>query len=207
MSGNILKKGSRLVVATHNPGKIVEIGQLLAPFGLEIVSSGELGISEPDETGSTFAENACQKALHSARAANLPALADDSGLTVEALGGRPGIYSARWGGESKDFAMAMERVNRELEDAGAINEEQRRASFVCTLALAWPDGQCETFEGRVDGHIVWPPRGEGGFGYDPIFMPHGHDMTFGQMDPDKKQAMSHRANAFRLFVEKKLTST
>lgn len=196
----MLKKGDRLVVATHNPGKVVEIGALLAPYGMEAVSAGDLGISEPDETGVTFAENACQKAVHSAKASGLPALADDSGLEVEALGGDPGIYSARWGGPKKDFQMAMERVHKELEAAGAITPEQRRANFICVLALSDPDGNCTVYEGKVFGTIAWPMRGPNGFGYDPIFIPEGHDITFGEMDPAKKQKMSHRARAFEAFT-------
>jgi XTP/dITP diphosphohydrolase len=203
-SGKVLRKGDRMVVATHNPGKVAEIAHLLAPHGLEAVSAGDLGISEPPETGSTFAENACQKAVHSASASGLPALADDSGLVVDALDGAPGIYSARWGGESKDFVAAMERVNRELEERGALTPVQRSANFTCALALAWPDGECEIFEGKVFGHIVWPPRGENGFGYDPFFVPAGHAITFGEMVPAGKHEMSHRANAFKLFAQKAL---
>jgi len=196
----MLKRGDRLVVATHNPGKVREIGELLAPYGMEAVSAGELDISEPEETGVTFAQNACQKAMHSAKACGLPALADDSGLEVAALGGEPGIYSARWGGEAKDFDMAMRRVHEELEAKGAHTPEQRRANFICVLALAFPgEEECRLFEGKVFGHITWPKRGAHGFGYDPIFTPEGHDITFGEMDPDKKQLMSHRARAFELF--------
>ncbi len=196
----MLKKGDRLVVATHNPGKVVEIGELLAPHGLQVVSAGDLGISEPDETGDTFADNACQKAVHSAKNSGLPALADDSGLEVEALGGQPGIYSARWGGAEKDFTMAMKRVCDELEARGATTPAQRRANFTCALALAWPDGECSVYEGRVFGTITWPMRGSHGFGYDPIFVPDGHDVTFGEMDPARKHEMSHRARAFEKFV-------
>ncbi len=201
----MLKKGDRLVVATHNPGKVREIGDLLAPFGMQAVSAGDLNISEPDETGITFAENACQKALHSASNSGLPALADDSGLEVEALGGQPGIYSARWGGPDKDFAMAMARVHRELEAAGALSPEQRAANFICVLALALPDGTCSTYEGKVFGSIAWPMRGEHGFGYDPIFVPKDHDITFGEMDPVKKHLMSHRARAFEIFTRECLS--
>jgi len=196
----MLKKGDRLVVATHNPGKVREIGDLLAPYGMQAVSAGELGISEPDETGATFAENACQKAVHSAIGSGLPALADDSGLEVAALGGQPGIYSARWGGPDKDFPMAMERVHNELEAVGATSPEQRAANFICVLALALPDGTCRTYEGKVFGSITWPMRGGHGFGYDPIFVPGGFDITFGEMDPDKKHLMSHRARAFEAFI-------
>jgi XTP/dITP diphosphohydrolase len=196
----MLKRGDRLVVATHNPGKVREIGELLAPYGMQAVSAGELGISEPEETGSTFADNACLKARHSAEASGLPALADDSGLEVHALGGDPGIYSARWGGPAKDFKLAMKKVADLLAETGAVTPEERRANFTCALALAFPDGSCRIFEGKVFGHIVWPMRGTRGFGYDPIFVPDGHDITFGEMDPDQKHTMSHRARAFALFV-------
>jgi len=191
-----LDKGSRLVVASHNQGKVREIRDLLAPFSIDVVSAGDLGLPEPEETGATFAENAAIKALASATGANLPALADDSGLAVEALGGDPGIYSARWAGPSKDFAVAM----RKVEDA-LTGHADRRAHFVCALCLAWPDGHTETFEGRVDGTLVWPPRGDKGFGYDPMFQPEGEAITFGAMEPAAKHAMSHRARAFRLLVE------
>ncbi len=197
----MLKKGDKLVVATHNPGKVREIGDLLAPYGMQAVSAGERGISEPDETGVTFAQNACQKAVHSANSSGLPALADDSGLEVEALGGQPGIYSARWGGPQKDFAMAMERVHTELEAAAATTPQQRAANFICVLALALPDGTCTTYEGKVSGSITWPMRGLHGFGYDPIFVPKGHEITFGEMDPVKKHQMSHRARAFAAFTK------
>jgi XTP/dITP diphosphohydrolase len=189
--------GRRLVIASHNQGKVREIGELLAPFGVEVASAGELGLPEPEETGTTFLANAELKARAAAQAAGLPALADDSGLAVDALGGQPGIYSARWAGASRDFGAAMERVNRELAHAGAA---QRRAHFVCALSLAWPDGDCESFEGKVFGTIVWPPRGEHGFGYDPIFQPDGETITFGEMEPARKHAMSHRADAFRQLV-------
>ncbi len=201
----MLKKGDKLVVATHNPGKVREIDVLLAPFGMQAVSAGELGISEPDETGVTFAENACQKAVHSAKTSGLPALADDSGLEVDALGGQPGIYSARWGGAQKDFQMAMERVHRELEAVGATTPEQRKANFICVLALARPDGTCTVYEGKVFGSIAWPMRGEHGFGYDPIFVPDGFDITFGEMDPAQKHEMSHRARAFEVFRREALS--
>lgn len=191
-----LDKGSRLVVASHNQGKVREIRDLLAPFSIDVVSAGDLDLPEPEETGVTFGENAALKALASATAANLPALADDSGLAVEALNGAPGIYSARWAGPSKDFMVAMRKVEDEL--AGT---EDRRAHFVCALCLAWPDGHTETFEGRVDGTLVWPPRGDQGFGYDPVFQPEDHTITFGEMDPAAKHAMSHRARAFAQLVE------
>lgn len=191
----------KLLVASHNPGKVREINALIEPFGLEAVSAAELNIPEPVEDGDTFAANAAIKALACAKAANMPALSDDSGLEVDALGGEPGIYSARWGGENKDFDMAMEKVHLALEKAGATSAEQRKANFTCALCLAWPDGETQVFEGKVFGHITWPMRGENGFGYDAIFVPDGYDITFGEMDPDKKHAMSHRANAFKLFVE------
>lgn len=181
----------RLVLASHNPGKLREIAALLEPFGLEVVSAAELGLPEPEETGQTFMENARLKALTAAIGAQLPALADDSGLAVAALAGAPGIYSARWAGPDKDFAAAMQRVERELGD-----HPDRRARFVCALSLAWPDGHSEDFEGRAEGSLVFPPRGERGFGYDPIFLPEGHDITFAEMEPEKKHAISHRARAF-----------
>jgi XTP/dITP diphosphohydrolase len=190
-------EGGKLVVASHNAGKVREIGDLLAPFGIETVSAGELGLEEPEETGDTFRANAELKALAAAKAANLPALADDSGLCVNALNGAPGIYSARWAGPSKDFEFAMEKLRRGMLEAGPVDVG---AHFICGLALAWPDGHIEYFEGRVDGELTWPPRGEKGFGYDPIFIPEGHDITFGEMEPDAKHAMSHRADAFRQLV-------
>ena len=188
----------KLVIATHNEGKLREIRALLAPFGVELVSAGSLDIPEPAETGTTFAANAELKARFSADLAGLPALADDSGLCVEALNGDPGIFSARWAGESRDFGLAMELVEEHLGRAG--EEAGRDAHFVCALSLCWPDGHVETFEGRVDGHLVWPPRGTHGFGYDPMFQPWGHATTFGEMDPDAKHAMSHRADAFAKLV-------
>jgi XTP/dITP diphosphohydrolase len=184
----------RLVLATHNPGKVVEIADLLRPFRAEVVSAGALGLPEPDETEATFTGNAELKARAAALASGLPALADDSGLAVPALGGAPGIYSARWAGPGKDFRTAMERVQREL-GAG-----DRRAYFVCALSLCWPDGHLETVEGRCHGSLVWPPRGDRGFGYDPMFVPDGHAATFGEMEPAAKHAMSHRADAFRQLV-------
>ena len=195
-----LEKGARLVVASHNPGKVREIDDLLRPLGVAAVSAGALGLPEPVEDGATFAENALIKARAAASASGLPALADDSGLCVDALGGEPGIHSARWGGPDKDFAMAMRKVEDRLRQEGATTPERRKAHFACALALAWPDGEAEVFEGRVHGHLVWPPRGERGFGYDPVFQPHGHDITFAEMDPRKKHAMSHRARAFEKFL-------
>ncbi|MEW5728315.1 MAG: RdgB/HAM1 family non-canonical purine NTP pyrophosphatase [Pseudomonadota bacterium] len=188
-------KGGKLVIASHNAGKVREIGELLAPHGAAVVSAGALGLDEPEETGSTFVANAELKARAAAIASGLPALADDSGLAVDALGGDPGIYSARWAGPSKDFGAAMALVHDKM---GASAD--RRARFVCALALAWPDGHCETFEGVVEGEIVWPPRGTRGFGYDPFFQPLGHAETFGEMDPAAKHAISHRADAFRKLV-------
>lgn len=196
----------RIVVATHNPGKLVEMRGLLSPFGVEAVSAGELGLPEPDETGTMFAENAAIKARAAAGAAGLPALADDSGLCVDALDGAPGLFSARWGGPSKDFAQAMARVEDELSRRGAAGPEARRAHFMSALVIAWPDGHERLFEGRVFGHLVRPPRGGLGFGYDPMFRPDGHERTFGEMSSDEKhgidfalpdpQPLSHRARAF-----------
>jgi XTP/dITP diphosphohydrolase len=188
----------KLVIASHNPGKVREIRALLGPYGIEPVSAAELDLPEPEETGTTFVANAELKALQAADLSGLPALSDDSGLCVEALGNEPGIFSARWAGESKDFAVAMQRVEDRL--AALPPETGRDAHFVCALALARPDGHVEWFEGRTDGTLVWPPRGEHGFGYDPMFLPNGHQETFGEMDPAAKHAMSHRADAFRQLV-------
>jgi len=242
-----LTAGTRLVVASHNPGKIREFRALLAPFRIEVISAGELGLPEPEETGDTFAENARIKALAAAIAAQLPALSDDSGLEVAALDGAPGVVSARWAGPGKDFGAAMARVERELQGKGAgiasstnsspgvvaavggavarkevggavarkevggavakkestgAVANQRRANFTAALCLAWPDGAAEVFEGKVFGTLVWPPRGNRGFGYDPMFLADGEKETFGEMDPDRKHAISHRARAFKLFVER-----
>jgi len=191
-------EGKKLVVASHNKGKVREIRELLVPFGVETISAGELDLDEPEETGTTFKANAELKALAAARASGVPALADDSGLCVDGLGGEPGIYSARWAGPSKDFAIAMEKVEQELK---AHKATTRAAHFTCALSLAWPDGHVETFEGYVHGSLVWPPRGQQGFGYDPVFEPDGFDITFGEMDPDAKHAMSHRADAFKQLIE------
>lgn len=188
----------RLVVATHNPGKLREINDLLRPHGVVAVSAGSLGISEPLETEASFAGNAKLKALHSALSSDLPAIADDSGLCVDALGGEPGVHSARWAGPSKDFAMAMRNVEEKLQAKGA---KDRNAHFVSALCIAWPDGQADLFEGRIDGTLAWPPRGANGFGYDPMFMPEGFDITFGEMEPAQKHAMSHRARAFRKLAD------
>ncbi len=193
----------RVVIATHNPGKLVEMRMLLEPFGLDAVSAGDLDLPEPEETGTTFEENAALKALAAARGAGLPALADDSGLAVDALDGAPGIYSARWAGPGKDFGPAMEKVERLLQEKGAVTPEARRARFVSVLCLAWPDGHAESFEGVVEGTLVWPPRGSKGFGYDPMFLPDGFDRTFGEMSSEEKHGwlpgmapLSHRARAF-----------
>ena len=186
--------GDRLVIASHNAGKVREIADLLAPFRIGILSAAELGLPEPDETGDSFEANAALKARAAAEASGLPALADDSGLVVPALGGAPGIYSARWAGEARNFRAAMKRVHREL------GMRERRACFVAALALALPDGGLELFRGEVYGSLVWPPRGDRGFGYDPIFLPEGESETFGEMDPVRKHARSHRARAFNKLV-------
>jgi XTP/dITP diphosphohydrolase len=186
--------GTTLVVASHNAGKVREIGDLLAPLGVRVISAKEKRLEEPEETGSTFDANARLKADAARDATNMMSLADDSGLEVEALGGAPGIYSARWAGEARDFGEAMARVEREL---GAISGASRRARFVCALAVAYPDGRpTDVFAGTVDGTLTFPGRGTKGFGYDPIFVPDGHDLTFGEMEPEAKHAISHRARAF-----------
>jgi XTP/dITP diphosphohydrolase len=191
------------VIATHNPGKLIEMRDLLSVYGVEAVSAGELGLPEPDETGTTFRSNARIKAEAAAKAANMPAFADDSGLAVDALGGDPGIYSARWAGPDKDFRAAMNKIQSLLVERGAKAPEQRRGHFVSALCVAWPDGHVEEFEATVDGAIVWPPRGTLGFGYDPLFKPDGHDRTFGEMPSEEKhglpphgRGLSHRARAF-----------
>jgi len=197
----------KVVIATHNPGKLTEMRDLLAPYGVTAVSAGELGLPEPEETGTTFAANARIKAQAAAAAAQLPAFSDDSGLAVDALGGEPGIHSARWAGPSKDFAQAMARIDVLLRERGATAPEQRRAHFVSALCVAWPDGHVEEFEARVHGTLVWPPRGERGFGYDPMFLPDGHARTFGEMSAEEKHGLpprgmglSHRARAFVLLA-------
>ena len=195
--------GGRLVIASHNAGKVREIHDLLRRFQVEVVSAAELGLDEPEETGSTFVENAELKALAAARASGLAALADDSGLAADALDGAPGIYSARWAGADRDFAVAMSELERQLAARGDGHDApsaNRAASFRCALCLAWPDGHCETFEGRVAGQLIWPPRGARGFGYDPAFVADGYEITFGEMDPDEKHRISHRADAFRQLV-------
>jgi XTP/dITP diphosphohydrolase len=190
----------KLVIASHNEGKVREIGELLAPYGIETVSAKQLGLPEPEETGTTFVANAELKAQAAADLSGLPALADDSGLCVDALGGEPGIFSARWAETDKgrDFAEAMRRVEAAIAASGPA--PGRDAHFVCALALAWPDGHVEWFEGRVDGTLVWPPRGDKGFGYDAMFLPQGGAQTFGEIDPAAKHAISHRADAFRQLV-------
>lgn len=201
-----------IVVASHNAGKIAEIRDLIGPLGFSAKSAADLKFEEPDETGTTFEENATIKALASAKASGLPALSDDSGLVVDALGGDPGVYTANWAETAdgtRDFAMAMQKVETALQDAGATTPAQRTARFVSVLCLAWPDGHVELFRGEVEGTFVWPPRGTKGFGYDPIFEPQGYDVTFGEMPSEQKhgwqpgdtQALSHRARAFKLFYE------
>jgi XTP/dITP diphosphohydrolase len=194
------KLTGKVVIATHNPGKLAELRDLLAPFGIQAISAGELNLPEPEETGSTFAENARIKARLATQATGLPAFADDSGLAVDALNGDPGIYSARWAGADKNFDRAMQMIEDKLR---ALSITNRRAQFVAALCLAWPDGHIEEFEGRVSGTLVWPPRGTQGFGYDPMFLPAGLDRTFGEMSADEKhglpprgQGLSHRARAF-----------
>jgi XTP/dITP diphosphohydrolase len=196
------------VIATHNPGKLAEMRELLAPHGIAAISADELALAEPDEDGMTFVENACIKATAAAAAARLPALADDSGLVVEALDGAPGIHSARWAGLDRNFHRAMETIEQELRTRGATTPERRRAHFVCALCLAWPHGHVEQFEARVAGTLVWPPRGDCGFGYDPMFLPDGQQRTFGQMSSEEKhglpprgKGLSHRARAFIKLAE------
>lgn len=198
----------KLVIATHNPGKLAELRELLAPYGVEAVSAGDLGLGEPEETGDTFKANARIKAQAAAAAAQLPAFADDSGLAVDALDGAPGIYSARWAGEGKDFLAAMTQIERLLQERGAKTPELRTAHFVSALCVAWPDGHLEEVEGRADGTLVWPPRGTAGFGYDPVFLPDGHGRTFGEMTSIEKHGLpplglglSHRARAFMKLAE------
>lgn len=191
------ERGTTLVVASHNQGKVREIKDLLAPFGIVTKGAAELGLPEPEETETTFAGNAALKARAAAKASGLPALADDSGLAVTALGGAPGIYSARWAGETKDFSFAMQRVERELKKKGA---QDFSAKFVCALALAEPGKEPEIFEGEVHGRLLFPPRGTRGFGYDPIFVADGMSETFGEIEPARKHAMSHRARAFAKLV-------
>jgi XTP/dITP diphosphohydrolase len=198
----------KLVIATHNPGKLAEMRGLLAPHGVEAISAGELGLGEPEETGDSFVANARIKAVAASRAARLPAFADDSGLAVDALEGAPGIYSARWAGPTKDFGVAMSRIERLLQERGAKEPAQRRAHFVSALCVAWPDDHLEEVEARADGTLVWPPRGTAGFGYDPMFMPDGFKRTFGEMTAIEKHGLpplglglSHRARAFVKLAE------
>lgn len=191
----------KLVIASHNQGKVREIQDLLAPYGMEVISAGDLNLPEPVEDGETFIANSLIKSLAAAKASGLPALADDSGLAVDILGGAPGIYSARWAGVRKDFKRAMKKVQDAICEYDTIEAKaDRSASFICALSLAWPDGHTEVFEGRVNGEMVWPERGEHGFGYDPTFQPDGYDITFGEMDPQAKHEISHRADAFRQMV-------
>lgn len=192
----------RLVIASHNAGKVREITELLGPFGIEPVSAASLDLPEPEETCTTFLSNAELKAVQAADLSGLPALSDDSGLCVEALNGDPGIFSARWAGPDKDFGVAMQRIWQEVATKGP--DAGHDAYFICALVVAWPDGYTMEFEGRIDGHLVWPPRGDQGFGYDPFFVPNGHEQTFGEMDPAAKHAMSHRARAFELLKERLL---
>jgi XTP/dITP diphosphohydrolase len=199
-----LKKGETLVVATHNKGKLREFADLLAPYGLAASLAGDLGLPEPEETGVTFEENAAIKAVAAAVASGMPALADDSGVVVDALGGAPGVYSARWAGPDKDFAVAMQRVEDGLRAANALTPAERAARFVAVLCLAYPDGTSETWRGEIEGTMIWPPRGGNGFGYDPMFLPEGETRTFGELTREEKHGRSHRARAFRKFAEAKL---
>lgn len=202
------KLSGKVVLATHNSGKLKEMRELLEPHGVEVVSAGELGLPEPEENGTTFEANAKIKAEAAAKASNLPAFADDSGLAVEALNGAPGIYSARWAGSSKNFSQAMRIVEEKLHEANATTPLLRKAAFISALCVAWPDGETVAFEGRVDGTLIWPPRGTAGFGYDPMFMPDGKTKTFGEMTAEEKhglpphgEGLSHRARAFLKLAE------
>ena len=210
-----LAKGTKIVVASHNDGKLKEFADLMAPFGLEARSAKEFGLPEPEETGTTFEENAYIKAFAAAQATGLPALSDDSGLVVDALGGQPGVYTANWAempDGTRDFAMAMQRTEVAMQEVGAVAPEQRTGRFVAVICLAWPDGHAEYFRGEAGGTLVWPPRGERGFGYDPVFLPEGHQRTFGEMEATEKhgwkpgdaEALSHRARAFKRFAEARL---
>lgn len=198
----------KLVIATHNPGKLAEMRELLAPHGIEVVSAGELDLTEPEETGNDFRSNAAIKAIAAAQATKLPAFADDSGIVVDALDGAPGIFSARWAGPSKDFSVAMAQIERLLQERGATTPDKRKAHFVSALCVAWPDGHLEGVDARVDGTLVWPPRGTAGFGYDPMFLPDGYNRTFGEMESIEKHGLpplglglSHRARAFVKLAE------
>lgn len=210
-------EGKRIVVASHNAGKLREFADLIAPFGLEAQSAGDYGLPEPDETGTTFEENAYIKAFAAAKATGLPALSDDSGLEIDALGGQPGVYTANWAETpdgTRDFGMAMQRAEVAMQEVGATASGQRTGRFVAVICLAWPDGEAEYFRGEAEGTLVWPPRGDSGFGYDPVFLPHGHDRTFGEMTATEKHgwkpgdatALSHRARAFQKFARAKLGS-
>jgi XTP/dITP diphosphohydrolase len=194
-----LARGTKLVVASHNKGKVWEINQLIAPYGLEAISAGSLNLEEPDETEPTFEGNARLKAVAAAQASGLTALADDSGLEVDCLGGAPGIFSARWAGPQKDFGLAMKKVAEEITTRHGWSAPGPRANFTSVLCLAWPDGEAATFTGKIFGHLVWPSRGGNGFGYDPMFVPDGHNVTFGEMEPAAKYAISHRTRAFDAF--------
>lgn len=191
-----LDKGETLVIASHNKGKLKEIGELLAPYDIKCISAGDLNLDEPEETGTTFVANAELKAVAAAKASGHKALADDSGFAVKALGGDPGIYSARWAGPEKDFNLAMQKVHDKLEA-----HDDKAAAFICVLSLCDPLGNVVSFEGRVDGHMVWPPRGDKGFGYDPVFVAEGHTETFAEIEPQDKHAISHRADAFAKFIK------
>lgn len=207
-----LQAGDTLVVASHNPGKLREFADLLAPFGMKAISVAELGLPEPDETGTTFEENAAIKAVAAATASGYPSLSDDSGICVDALDGEPGVYSANWAGSDKDFSRAMRNIEEKLQRAGALSPDKRTGRFVSVLCLAWPDGTMRYFRGEIEGTMVWPPRGSSGFGYDPMFLPEGHQRTFGEMEAAEKHgwsagrddALSHRARAFQLFAQSEL---
>ncbi len=207
----------KIVVASHNDGKLREFADLMAPFGFEAKSAKDFGLPEPDETGTTFEENAYIKAFASAKATGLPAMSDDSGLCVDALGGQPGVFTANWAETpegARDFAMAMQRTEVALHEGGAADPKQRKGRFVAVICLCWPDGHAEYFRGEAEGTLVWPPRGEKGFGYDPVFLPDGYDKTFGEMNaeqkhgwkPDQPEALSHRARAFQKFAQRMLGS-
>jgi len=208
-------ENKKFVLASHNKGKLAEFADLLAPFGYEVLSAGELGLPEPPETGTEFEENAYIKAYAAAKATGMPAVSDDSGMCADALGGAPGVHTADWAtlpDGSRDFGVAMERVEKLLQEKGAVTPEQRRARFVAVMCLCFPDGEAEYYRGEVEGHLVWPPRGTLGFGYDPVFQPDGHDRTFGEMTAEEKHgwkpgdahALSHRARAFQKFARARL---
>jgi XTP/dITP diphosphohydrolase len=211
-------EGNKIVVASHNEGKLREFADLMGPFGLEAKSAREFGLPEPDETGTTFEENAYIKAFAAASATGLPALSDDSGLVIDVLGGAPGVYTANWAETpdgTRDFGMAMQRAEVAMQEVGAVEPAQRTGRFVAVICLAWPDGEAEYFRGEAEGTLVWPPRGDSGFGYDPVFLPDGQTRTFGEMTAEEKHcwkpgqptALSHRARAFQKFAEAKLQST